>query len=72
MWHLPGWILCEVEALSSGWGSLEEDTKLKECQPDAGQHGMYLLPWAYALSGSGKFLHGPMLSLPWLSCRGTL
>lgn len=44
--HIPGWILCEVEALSLGWGSLEEDTLLKECQPDAGQDGLYLLPWA--------------------------
>lgn len=34
--HLPGWILCEVEALSLGLGSLEEETRLQKPQP----------PWA--------------------------
>lgn len=32
--HIPGWILCEVEALSLGLGSLEQETWLQKAQPD--------------------------------------
>ena len=32
--HIPGWTLCEGEALSSGSGSLEEETGLQKSKPD--------------------------------------
>lgn len=40
--HIPGWILCEVEALSLGLGSLQKETSLNKSQPDTGQQCLCL------------------------------
>lgn len=38
--HVPDWILCEVEALSLGSGSLQKETSLNKSQPDTGHQSL--------------------------------
>lgn len=67
--YIPGWILCEVEALSLGSGSLEEEHGFRNPNQTMGNSAGPCLPYVWLPPDPGKLLalshtqEGPMCSV---------